>query len=109
MMQSMSVEELHERIRKGEKINLLDVREASEYEVYHLGGELIPLGEVMRMNLNSIEDRRDEEWVVHCKSGKRSLQACLYLQQAGFTRLYNLEGGAEAWKQKYGDQKVRES
>lgn len=87
---------------------MLDVREPSEYQAYHLGGELLPLGEVMRMNLEAIEDRKEEEWIVHCKSGKRSQQACLFLHQAGFTRLYNLEGGAEAWKEKFGDQKVLE-
>ncbi len=105
-MKSISVEALRERVEKGEAVNLLDVREPAEYEAYHLGGQLIPLSQVIHWGLEEGSEKKDEEWIIHCKSGKRSMQACLYLEQAGFTHVVNLEGGADAWKAAYGEAKV---
>ncbi len=42
---------------------------------------------------------RDEKLVVVCRSGMRSAQACVFLQQQGFSNVYNLRGGMMAWVQ----------
>lgn len=101
-MKNITVEELKSRLDAGEKINLLDVREPSEYAEYNIGGKLIPLGQIMSMQLDDIEDLKNEEVIIHCKAGSRSMQACMFLEQVGFTNVVNVTGGTMAWQQKFG-------
>ena len=101
-MKSITVEELKARLDSGEKINLIDCREPHEYEEANLGGRLIPLGKIQTMQVEEIEDLKDEEVVVHCRSGKRSQMACMVLDQMGFTNTDNVEGGILAWQEKFG-------
>ena len=101
-MRTITVEELKSRIDAGDKIHLIDVREPAEYTEYNLGGTLIPLGKIMGMQLEELEDLKNEELIIHCKAGSRSMQACMMLETAGFTNVVNVIGGAMAWKQKYG-------
>ena len=105
-MQDITVDELKRRVDAGEKLIVIDVREPDEYAEYNFGGKLIPLGQVMNMQLDDLEDNKEEEIIVHCRSGKRSLQACLVMEQMGFTNLKNLVGGAMAWQEKYSDTKI---
>ena len=67
-----------------------------------MGGKLIPLGKIMSMQLDELEDLRNEELIIHCKMGGRSMQACMMLEQAGFTNVVNVVGGATAWKKLIG-------
>jgi len=101
-MKNITVEELKERIDRGEKINLIDCREPHEYEEANLGGRLIPLGKIQTMQIEEIENLRDEEVIIHCRSGKRSAMACLMLDQMGFTNTYNVVGGILDWQEKFG-------
>jgi rhodanese-related sulfurtransferase len=100
-MQNISVEELKARLDAGEKINLIDCREPHEYEEYNIGGKLIPLGKIQTMQVEEIEDLKDEEVIVHCRSGQRSTVACLVLDTLGFKDTKNLAGGVLAWKERY--------
>ena len=59
-MQNISVEELKARLDAGEKINLIDVREPHEYAEFNLGAQLIPLGKIQTMQIDEIEDLKDE-------------------------------------------------
>ena len=101
-MQNITVEELKARMDAGEKINLIDCREPHEYQEYNIGGRLIPLGKIQSMQLDELEDLKDEEIIVHCRSGQRSMVACLTLDAMGFKNTKNLAGGVLAWKDKYG-------
>lgn len=101
-MKSITVEQLKEKLDAGEKINLIDVREPHEYAEVNLGGKLVPLGKVQSMQLEDLEDLKDEPVIIHCRSGKRSMMACLVLDQVGFADTYNLEGGILDWIEKYG-------
>ena len=40
---------------------------------------------------------KDRDILIHCKMGGRSAEACTALAEAGFTNLYNLEGGITGW------------
>ncbi len=97
-MQTISVQELKKRLDAGEAIHILDVREPAEYADYNIGAHLLPLGQIMGGMIDDIEDWKDKEVVVHCRSGMRSMQACLMLEQMGFTNTKNLEGGIIAWQ-----------
>jgi rhodanese-related sulfurtransferase len=101
-MKNITVEELKNRLDSGEQLHILDVREPAEYAEYNIGGQLFPLGKVMSMQLEDIEDLKDQEVIVHCKAGSRSMQACMVLEQVGFTNVVNLTGGMIAWQQKFG-------
>ena len=102
-MQNITVEELKARIDAGEKLHVIDVREPGEYAAYNMGAKLIPLGKIMGMQFDEIEDWKDEEVIVHCHAGVRSMQACAFMEQAGFTNVKNVVGGASEWKAKFGN------
>src|SRR5882762_342577 len=91
----MSPHELKRRMDAGEPFELIDVREPIEYEIARIdGAKLFPLGEITE-RLDEL--KRERPIVVHCHSGKRSAQAVQLLQQRGFAKVYNLEGGIDAW------------
>ena len=104
-MKIINVEELKEKIDKGEEVNLLDVREPQEFEEVNIGGRLVPLGKVQTMQVEELEDLKDQEVIVYCRSGRRSMLACQILDQVGFKDTYNLEGGILSWINKFGLQK----
>jgi rhodanese-related sulfurtransferase len=91
----MSPHELKRKMDAREPFELIDVREAFEYEIARIGGaKLIPLGEIAeRVN----ELQRERPIVVHCHSGRRSAEAVRLLQKRGFANIFNLEGGIDAW------------
>ncbi len=92
--EEITVEELKERLDRGEDIFILDVREPQEYGICNLGGHLIPPGE---LPARIAELDRSREIVVYCKTGIRSARAIETLRQKGFTKLRNLKGGINAW------------
>lgn len=100
-MQNISVEELKNRMVAGEKINLVDVREPHEYAEFNIGATLIPLGKIQSMQLDEIEDLKEEEVIIYCRSGQRSMMACMFLDALGFKNTKNLTGGMLAWQEKY--------
>ncbi|MBX2844313.1 MAG: rhodanese-like domain-containing protein [Flammeovirgaceae bacterium] len=94
-MKEISVSELKALQDSEENFQLIDVREANEYEFANLGGELIPLSTVMA---NEGKFSRDKKVIVHCRSGARSANAILQLESAfGLDNLYNLKGGILAY------------
>jgi len=98
-MKLITVTELHDRLSKGEKINLVDVRELSEHNEFNIGGNLIPLGKIQSMEVDQLETLKQEELILYCRSGNRSGQACQILDMLGFTNTKNLQGGMIAWQQ----------
>ena len=87
---SISLIALKEKLQKENKIFLLDVRSVEERDTYHMGGVLIPLPE-LENRLSEL--KRDDEIVVYCHSGKRSLQAVALLKENHFQTVSYLEGG----------------
>jgi rhodanese-related sulfurtransferase len=101
-MQEITVEELKKRMDAGEKLNIIDVREPEEYAEYNIGAKLIPLGSILSMQVDELEDYKNDELIVHCRSGKRSAQACLFLETMGYANCKNLVGGILEWQDKFG-------
>ena len=97
-MQNISVQEVSTRLHAGEKLHLVDVREPDENADFNIGGILLPLGAIYSMQLEAIEDFREDEVILYCRSGNRSMQAALFLETAGFTNVKNLVGGMNEWK-----------
>ena len=101
-MTTITVEALKKRMDAGEKLNLIDVREPNEYEEFNIGAKLIPLGKIQSMQADELDDLKDEEIILHCRSGKRSATAALFLETMGFKNTVNVEGGVLAWEEKFG-------
>jgi adenylyltransferase/sulfurtransferase len=97
-MKSITAEELQKRIENSnDDIQIIDVREAYEYEAQNMGAELIPLGSIPE-NVDKISKVKDV--IIHCRSGVRSANAIAFLESNYvFQNLYNLEGGILAWEQ----------
>lgn len=101
-MNNISVEEVKQRLDAGEKLNIVDVREPHENAEFNIGGTLIPLGKIQTMQIDEIEDLKDQEIILYCRSGNRSGQACMFLDAMGFKNTKNLVGGMLAWEEKFG-------
>ena len=101
-MDNITVEELKKRLDAGEKLNIVDVREPHEKADFDIGGVLIPLGQVLSMQIDEIEDLKGKEVILYCRSGNRSGQACMFLDAMGFKNTRNLLGGMLAWQEKIG-------
>jgi rhodanese-related sulfurtransferase len=99
-MQTITVEELKAKLDAGESIHLVDVREPHEHADFNIGGLLLPLGQVQTMQVDAIEDLKDETVYVYCRSGNRSGQACLILDTMGFKHTVNVTGGMLAWQER---------
>ena len=92
----ISVQEAKRRVDEG--AFLVDVREQNEYDEEHIpGATLVPLSEFMRRYEGDLPEDKDEEVIVHCRSGARSAQAVTFLRENGYNAL-NVEGGILAWK-----------
>jgi rhodanese-related sulfurtransferase len=101
-MTTITADEVKFRLDSGEKLNLVDVREPHENMEFNIGGTLLPLGKVQTMQVEDIDDLKNEEVIVYCRSGNRSGQAALMLETFGFTDVKNLTGGMLAWKERFG-------
>ena len=92
---SIAVEELEKKLRSGNPLVLIDVREPFEYKICHLqGARLMPLGS-LPLELSAL--KREQEVYVYCRSGGRSAQAVEFLGNNGFAKVFNVEGGILAW------------
>ncbi|QNF35485.1 rhodanese-like domain-containing protein [Adhaeribacter swui] len=96
-MEDITTNELKERLANGEKPFIVDVREPHEYEEFNIGALNIPLGSLPQ-RLDELESHKDEEIILHCRSGARSGNAKAYLLQQGFPKVRNLLGGMLAWQ-----------
>jgi len=95
-MKEITVQELKAKKEAGDEFYLLDVRESWEYMVSNIDGVHIPLGELQN-RLVELEDQRDTEFIIMCRSGARSGRATAFLTTQGFSNVHNLKGGIIAW------------
>ncbi len=94
-MKEVTVAELKKMKDDASDFQLVDVREPYEADTCQIGGELIPMGEILN---NTDKISKTKKVVVHCRSGKRSASVIQMLEsQHGFSNLYNLKGGILAY------------
>jgi adenylyltransferase/sulfurtransferase len=90
--------EVKQKIDRGDKFVLIDVREPHEYQICKIPtSKLIPLGDLPK-RLNELD--KNAEIVAHCKSGVRSGKATNLLRENGFKNVRNMKGGILAWSDK---------
>ena len=91
----ISPKDLEEKIRRGDDIQLIDVRERWEWQIANIpGARLVPLSTLER-DASTLDPGR--ETILYCKVGARSMHAAEYLADRGFSKLVNLSGGIVRW------------
>lgn len=95
----ITIDQFKEMRDNGSNVVVLDVREYHEYDICNIEGSvLIPLGEIA----DRIDElNEDDEIIVHCHHGGRSMKATQFLKDKGFKNVKNLAGGIDAWAEKY--------
>lgn len=87
--------DVQERIKRGEVLQVIDVREDNEVAAGTLpGAKHIPLGQIP-YRMNEIDPNR--EVIMVCRSGGRSAKACEFLMANGYSKVKNMLGGMTAW------------
>ena len=98
-MKSITASAFKEKIANKEDYQLIDVREPDEHSEFNIGGELIPLNEIVQQ-VEKIAT--DKPVIIYCRKGIRSQVAIQRLQEKfPFTNLINLIGGTEAWRKQF--------
>ena len=98
-MQQLTATQLQEWLADParQKPVLLDVREPWEFDVCRIAdSKTMPMRSIPA---RFIELQRDADMVIVCRHGARSYQVAMFLEQQGFTNIYNLYGGVTAWAQ----------
>ncbi len=104
-VKEITVEEFKTMRTNNGEVTLIDVREPHEYEICKIeGSKLIPLGEI---GDRSDELNPDEEIVVQCHHGGRSMKAATILKEKGFKNVVNLKGGIDEWAEKFDPEMAR--
>lgn len=94
-VQQLTITALQTKLTQPEPLVLLDVREPQEFDYAHIANSiLIPLQQLpQRLH----ELNAENQIAVICHHGMRSQQAAEYLVSAGFSRIFNVQGGIDAW------------
>lgn len=94
-MQTILPDELKKRLDAGEKPILLDVREPWEFSICKIEGSVnISMSEPEKL-INELN--ANNEIIAICHHGMRSFQVCNYLENNGFNKVLNLDGGIDSW------------
>jgi rhodanese-related sulfurtransferase len=95
--ETMTPAELALRLKRGEQVLLVDVREPVEYEIARIeGARLLPLSNFPEWS-GTLDPA--QEIVFMCHHGIRSAQVCAFLARQGFDKLFNLAGGIDRWSE----------
>ncbi len=90
--------ELESKIKENKSTILIDCREQTEWDESHVDGfTLIPLSS-FEQSLEILKSKNEDIHIM-CRSGKRSMNACMFLEENGYENLYNVSGGILAWKE----------
>lgn len=99
-MIDITTEELKQKLDNKEDFVFIDVREQHEFDEFNLGAKLIPLG-TLPSAVNDLEQHKEKEIIIHCRSGARSGNAKNYLVKLGYKNVKNLLGGVLRWQKLY--------
>ena len=99
MIKEIDVQELKTKLESNDSFALIDCREQEEWDESHIEGATLIALSVFAENFEKVLTDKNAEVVIQCRSGKRSMNACMFLLSKGYTNLINLEGGIFAWSE----------
>jgi rhodanese-related sulfurtransferase len=95
-----NVDEVKQKLDRGEKFLLIDVREESEYAIDHLPGA-VHLGKgVIERDIEARVPELNTKMILYCGGGYRSALAADNLQKMGYTNVLSMDGGIRSWREK---------
>jgi len=95
-----NVDEVKNRLDRGDKFLIVDVREESEFAKDHIPGA-IHLGKgVIERDIEAKVPGLDTEMILYCGGGFRSALAADNLQKMGYTNVISMDGGIRGWREK---------
>jgi len=99
-VETISAQQLHNRVESGTQVELIDVRTPAEYREVHVPfAKNVPLDQLNPAAIAASRTTMGEPLYVICRSGSRAGQACDKLISAGYAQVINVEGGTQAWDQ----------
>ena len=96
-IQEISARDLKRRLDAGDRLHLLDVREAEEYAAGHLPGAQPLCKGILERDIEAAVSDPKAEIVLYCGGGYRSALAADNLQKMGYQRVLSLAGGWRGW------------
>lgn len=97
MIKEIDVQELKTKLDNKDNFVFIDCREQEEWDEAHIqGATLLPLS-VFQEKYEAVLADKNATIVLQCRSGKRSMNACMFLLSKGYSDLVNVEGGILAW------------
>jgi molybdopterin/thiamine biosynthesis adenylyltransferase/rhodanese-related sulfurtransferase len=89
--------EVKRKLDAGEKFVFIDCRQKNEWDITHIeGATLLPLQQ-LGQRIGELAGQEDEEIIVHCRSGQRSMNFARILKQNGFENVKSMAGGILLW------------
>ena len=92
-----NVAAIWERIKRGEKVNLVDIREDNEWERGHIPGATHLGKGILERDVETRFPDPKAEIVLYCGGGYRSALAADVLQKMGYTNVISMDGGYRGW------------
>jgi rhodanese-related sulfurtransferase len=99
-VRELTVDQVKQRLDRGEKFHLVDVREESEYARDHLPGARHLGKGILERDIEQAVPDMDAEIVLYCGGGFRSALAADNLQKMGYTKVWSMDGGVRGWREK---------
>ena len=98
-MTTITPRQLHDRLKQGEKLHLLDVRTPAEHAEIHVPG--VHLAQLDRLDATELANAngfaKDQPLYIFCRTGNRAKQAAEKLEKSGYEQCCVVEGGTMAW------------
>ncbi len=91
-------EEVQERLSRGEKFLLIDIREDHEWEQGHIAGAVHVGRGILERDIEKLVPDQDSEIVLYCGGGFRTALSADNLQKMGYENVYSMDGGWRKWK-----------
>ena len=93
------IDDVRARLDRGERFQLVDVREDDEFAVDRVAGARHIGRGVLERDVETLIPGKDEPIVLYCGGGFRSALAADNLQRMGYTNVVSMDGGIRAWRE----------
>lgn len=98
MFDNLNATEFEKAIAASPEAVILDVRTPMEFQQGHIKGSVLLdfYSRTIQADIDALD--KTKEYLVYCRSGARSANACSYMAQSGFAKVTNMAGGIMMWE-----------